>query len=114
MNIMSMTYSAKTYTWFRSPLPEELPHIGTTQDIGWAMWNRVVDAAHLADLRYLLVTQVMNAGSREIFRYALGLLEPAESEYKEWPGHEFSLGTKGGQAILGMLFTELFSPKRGM
>jgi hypothetical protein len=102
MNIMSMTYSAKTYTWFRTPLPEELSDIGTTQDIGWAMWNRVVvDASQLAGLKYLLVTQVMNAGSREIFRYALGLLEPAESEYKEWPGHEFGMGTKGGHAILG-------------
>ena len=102
MNIMSMTYSAKTYTWFRTPLPSELPDIGTTQDIGWAMWNRV-GAPSLAGLKYLLVTQVMNAGSREIFRHALVLLEPPESEYKLWPGHEFAMTRKGGLAILGML-----------
>jgi len=104
MNIMSMTYSAKTYTWFRTPLPSELPDIGTTQDIGWAMWNRV-GAGNLAGLKYLLVTQVMNAGGREIFRHALGLLEPPESEYKVWPGHEFKMDgkSKGGLAILGML-----------
>jgi hypothetical protein len=100
MNIMSMTYSAKIFTWFRSPLPEELPHIGTPQDIGWAMWNRV-NAPDLAGIKYLLVTQVMNAGSREIFRSALGTLEPPESEYKLWPGHEFDMKSKGGQAILG-------------
>ncbi|KAI4604677.1 hypothetical protein J4E83_011030 [Alternaria metachromatica] len=87
MNIMSMTYSAKTYTWFRTPLPSELPDIGTTQDIGWAMWNRV-GAANLAGLKYLLVTQVMNAGSREIFRHALGLLDPPESSpVGRWAGY---------------------------
>jgi hypothetical protein len=101
MNIMSMTYSAKIFTWLRTPLPEELPHIGTPQDIGWAMWNRV-NAPDLAGIKYLLVTQVMNAGSREIFRSALGTLEPPESEYKLWPGHEFGMKSKGGQAILGM------------
>ncbi|KAI4640243.1 uncharacterized protein J4E79_011824 [Alternaria viburni] len=108
MNIMSMTYSAKTYTWFRTPLPSELPDIGTTQDIAWAMWNRVAatSPAGLKGLKYLLVTQVMNAGSREIFRHALGLLDPPESEYKVWPGHEFVMdgkgkGGKGGLAILG-------------
>ncbi|KAI4941226.1 hypothetical protein J4E91_010916 [Alternaria rosae] len=87
MNIMSMTYSAKTYTWFRTPLPSELPDIGTTQDIGWAMWNRV-KAPSLAGLKYLLVTQVMNAASREIFRHALGLLEPPESSpVGRWAGY---------------------------
>ncbi|KAI5373633.1 hypothetical protein J4E82_007681 [Alternaria postmessia] len=100
MNVMSMTYSAKTYTWFRTPLPEELPHIGTTQDIAWAMWNRV-DAPDLAGLKYLLVTQVMNAGSRELFRSALETLNPPQSEYKLWPGEEFKIETKGGKAILG-------------
>ncbi|KAL1797105.1 hypothetical protein ACET3X_003711 [Alternaria dauci] len=100
MNIMSLTYAAKTYTWFRTPLPEELPHIGTAQDIAWAMWNRV--AAHnLAGLKYLLVTQVMNAGSRELFRSALETLNPPQSEYKLWPGEEFGMNTKGGLAILG-------------
>ena len=59
-------------------------------------------------MKYLLVTQVMNAGSREIFRHALGLLDPPESEYKLWPGHEFVMdgkgnGGTGGLAILGML-----------
>ncbi|KAI4609228.1 uncharacterized protein J4E87_011057 [Alternaria ethzedia] len=90
MNIMSMTYSAKTYTWFRTPLPSELPDIGTTQDIGWAMWNRVgaTSPAGLKGLKYLLVTQVMNAGSREIFRHALGLLEPPESSpVGRWAGY---------------------------
>ena len=101
MNVMSMTYSAKTYTWFRTPLPEELPHIGTTQDIAWAMWNRV-DAPNLAGLKYLLVTQVMNAGSRELFRSALETLNPPQSEFKLWPGEEFKIETKGGKAILGM------------
>ncbi|CAN9253875.1 unnamed protein product [Alternaria alternata] len=100
MNIMSMTYSAKTYTWFRTPLPEELPHIGTTQDIAWAMWNRV-NAPNLAGLKHLLVTQVMNAGSRELFRSALETLNPPQSEYKLWPGEEFKIQTKGGKAILG-------------
>lgn len=107
MNIMSLTYSAKTYTWFRTPLSSELPHIGTPQDIAWAMWNRV-HPPDLAGLKYLLVTQVMNANSRELFRSALETLVPPQSEYKLWPGHEFSLTSKGGQAILGTLHPRVY------
>ncbi|KAG9186415.1 hypothetical protein G6011_02971 [Alternaria panax] len=100
MNIMSLSYTAKTFTWHRTPLPSELPHFGTAQDIAWAVWNRV-NAPDLAGLKYLLVTQIMNAGSRELFRSALGGLDPPQSEVKVWPGHEFRLDTDGGRAILG-------------
>jgi hypothetical protein len=102
MNIMSLTYCAEKFTWMRKPNPDELPHIGTAQDIAWAAWNRA-GAASVSDIKYLLVTQVMNAGSREVFRSALETLVPSQSEYRLWPGHEFAMDTAGGQAILGML-----------
>lgn len=100
MNIMSMSFCAEKFTWFRKPLPDELPHIGTPSDIAWAVWNRA-GASDIANVKYLLVTQIMNAGSREIFRAALGTLQPPESEYKVWPGHEFAMDTAAGRAILG-------------
>jgi hypothetical protein len=101
MNVMSPMYCAEKFTWMRKPDPDELPHIGSTSDIGWAMWNRA--ASDVKNLKYLVVTQVMNAGSREIFRSALGTLNPPQSEYKLWPGQDFDMNTSGGQAILGML-----------
>ena len=64
------------------------------------MWSRV-GAADIKDIKCLIVTQIMNAGSRDIYRKALGTLTPPQSEYKTWPGHDFSMDTVEGQAILG-------------
>ncbi|KNG47995.1 hypothetical protein TW65_05336 [Stemphylium lycopersici] len=84
MNIMSMAYCAEKFTWFRKPLPDELPHIGTPSDIAWANWNRA-GASDIRDIKYLLVTQVMNAGSREIFTSALKTLQPPETTSSTLP-----------------------------
>jgi hypothetical protein len=98
---MSMTYCAEKFTWFRKPKPDELPHIGTTQDIAWAVWNRA-GAADIKDIKYLIVTQIVNPGSRDIYIKALNSLDPPQSEWKLWPGQDFGMDTVGGQAILGM------------
>ncbi|KAG9384896.1 hypothetical protein A1F94_004443 [Pyrenophora tritici-repentis] len=99
MNIMSMSYCAEKFTWKRKPKPDELPHIGTPSDIAWATWNRV--GANVAGIKYLIVTQVINSDSREIFKSALRTLSPPQSEFKLWPGHEFSMDDNAGLAILG-------------
>ncbi|EDU46732.1 conserved hypothetical protein [Pyrenophora tritici-repentis Pt-1C-BFP] len=98
MNIMSMSYCAEKFTWKRKPKPDELPHIGTPSDIAWATWNRV--GANVAGIKYLIVTQVINSDSREIFKSALRTLSPPQSEFKLWPGHEFSMDDNAGLAIL--------------
>lgn len=100
MNIMSMSYCAEKFTWKRKPKADELPHIGTPSDIAWATWNRV--GANIPDIKYLLVTQVINADSREIFKGALRTLSPPQSEFKLWPGHEFLMNDDAGLAILGI------------
>ncbi|EUC41771.1 hypothetical protein COCMIDRAFT_29507 [Bipolaris oryzae ATCC 44560] len=100
MNIMSLSFCAEKFTWFRKPLPEELPHIGTPSDIAWAVWNRA-GASNIADVKYLLVTQIMNPTSRDIIRTALGTLQPPHSETQVWPGSDFTIDTVGGRAILG-------------
>lgn len=100
MNVMSLSYCAERFTWFRKPRPDELPHIGTPSDIAWAVWNRA-GAASIADVKYLVVTQIMNAASRELIRQALGTLQPPQSETKIWPGSDFTMDTTGGRAILG-------------
>ncbi|XP_014558693.1 hypothetical protein COCVIDRAFT_93893 [Bipolaris victoriae FI3] len=100
MNIMSLSFCAEKFTWFRKPLPEELPHIGTPSDIAWAVWNRA-GASNIADVKYLLVTQIMNPTSRDMIRTALGTLQPPQSETKVWPGSDFTMDTVGGRAILG-------------
>ncbi|KAJ6201691.1 hypothetical protein J3E72DRAFT_410021 [Bipolaris maydis] len=100
MNIMSLSFCAEKFTWFRKPLPEELPHIGTPSDIAWAVWNRA-GASNIADVKYLLVTQIMNLTSRDMIRTALGTLQPPQSETQVWPGSDFTMDTVGGRAILG-------------
>jgi hypothetical protein len=40
MNVMSAAYSAQRI-WGRKPDLEELPHIRSTADMAWALWNRV-------------------------------------------------------------------------
>ncbi|RMZ66235.1 vacuolar amino acid transporter 1 [Pyrenophora seminiperda CCB06] len=98
MNIMSMTYCAEKFTWKRKPKSGELPHIGTPSDIAWVSWNRV--ATDITGIKYLVVTQVINADSRDIYKSALRTLDPPQSEFKQWPGHEFDMNSNGGLAIL--------------
>jgi hypothetical protein len=77
MNIMNMTYCAEKFTWFRKPKPDELPHIGTALDIAWAIWNRA-GAADIKNIKYLIVKQVVNPDSRDIYikpRYVTSMYE---------------------------------------
>ena len=102
---MSLSYCAEKFTWYRKPKPEELPHIGTPQDIAWAAWNRA-GAADIKDIKYLIVTQIMNPQSRQLCIQALGTLTPPQSEFKLWPGQDFAIDSPAGLAILGKLGVE--------
>ena len=68
------------------------------------MWNRVAAGNNIKEIKYLIVTQIMNAGTRDLIRAAHGTLSPPQSETKVWPGSDFSMDTAGGQALLGILF----------
>ncbi|OAL48528.1 hypothetical protein IQ07DRAFT_655006 [Pyrenochaeta sp. DS3sAY3a] len=100
MNVISTSYMAEKYIWHRKPATHELPHIRSISDIAWGMWNRASPKS-LKDIKYLLVTQILNPTTREIIRQAYGTLSPPKSEHEEWPGIEFAMDSTGGQAILG-------------
>lgn len=101
MNVISAAWSAEKHYWGRKPATHELPHIRSTSDIAWGLWNRVVPG-NLKEIKYLMVTQIMNASTRDLIRAAYETLSPPQSETKVWPGIEFSMDTAGGQALLGM------------
>lgn len=99
-NDISPAYAAEKFLWFRKPATSELPQIRSISDIAWAAWNRA-GASNIKDIKYLVVTQVMNPSTRDVIRGAYGTLSPPQSETKVWPGIEFSMDSVGGQAILG-------------
>ncbi len=59
MNVISAAYAAEKLTWGRKPALYELPQIRSTADIAWGLWNRVA-GGNLGNIKYLLVTQIMN------------------------------------------------------
>lgn len=101
MNAQAPAFSAVT-VWGRKPATDELPHIRSASDIAWGMWNRA-GASDVKDIKFLLVTQIMNPTTRELITKAYQTLVPPQSQDKVWPGVDFSMDTQGGQAILGML-----------
>ncbi|KAL6707137.1 hypothetical protein ACN47E_004684 [Coniothyrium glycines] len=100
-NVISAMWSAKSvFMWNRPATTDELPELRSTADIAWGVWNRVA-SGNLQNVKYLMVTNILNASSRELVRDALSTLQPPQSEIKVWPGHEFSMESKGGKALLG-------------
>jgi len=101
MNAQAPAFCALT-VWGRKPVTDELPHIRSASDIAWGMWNRA-GASDLKNIKYLLVTQIINPTTRELITKAYQSLNPPQSQDKIWPGIEFSMETQSGQALLGML-----------
>lgn len=100
MNVISTSYMAEKYIWHRKPATHELPQIRSISDIAWGMWNRAGPNS-VKDIKYLLVTQIVNPRTREIITQAYRTLSPPKSEHEYWPGIEFAMDSTGGQAILG-------------
>jgi hypothetical protein len=88
--------------WKRVPLADELPAIRSVSDIAWAFWNRVHgDAESLQNIRYLFVTMIINKETNQHVQRALSTLDPPKRDAEVWPGHEFSMETDAGKALLG-------------
>lgn len=99
MNVISAARSAESY-WGKKPLTEELPKIRSTSDIAWGLWNRVAPE-NLKEIKYLMVTLIMNRDTCDLIRAAYATLNSPQSETKVWPGTDFNMDTPGGQALLG-------------
>jgi hypothetical protein len=99
MNVISAAYSAKRL-WGRKADRTELPHIRTTADMAWAVWNRL-SASNIQGIKYLMVSMIINDETRNIIRTAHGTLTPPRTEVAVWPGFDFAIDTPAGQAILG-------------
>lgn len=99
---LSSAAKAARRLWKRAPLAEELPAIRSVSDIAWAFWNRVhIDAESLQNIKYLFVTMIINKETNQHVKRALGTLSPPKEDVEGWPGHEFSLETDAGKALLG-------------
>jgi hypothetical protein len=99
LNVISTIYSAKK-VWKRQPNPGELPQVRSISDIAWGFWNRA-SAGNVANIKYLLVTIIMEQETRDIIRQAHETLTPKRSETAVWPGFDFGMDTPAGQALLG-------------
>jgi hypothetical protein len=101
MNIVSPAKAAASL-WRRTPLTQELPHIRSFSDISWAFWNRAAGPVHnIMGIKYFMATMVINRETNQHIKKALSELTPPEEETKGWPGHEFSMDTDAGKALLG-------------
>jgi len=99
---LSSAAKAARRLWKRAPLAEELPAIRSVSDIAWAFWNRVhTDAESLQNIKYLFVTMIINKETNQHVKRALGTLSPPKEDAEGWPGHDFSLETDAGKALLG-------------
>ncbi|CBX92211.1 hypothetical protein IAQ61_000390 [Plenodomus lingam] len=98
MNVRAPSYSAGV-EWGRKPTTAELPHLRAISDIAWGMWNRAGPSNK--DVKYLIVTQILNPTTRELIARAYKTLDPPQGQDKVWPGVEFSMETEAGQAMLG-------------
>jgi len=99
INIVSPARAAEDL-WGRKPLPEELPHIRSFSDISWAYWNRAA-AGNIQGIKYFMAAMVINKETNQYIRRILSELTPPEEETKTWPGHEFSMDSDAGKALLG-------------
>lgn len=101
MNIVSPAKAAASL-WRLTPKTEELPHIRSLSDISWAFWNRAAGPANnIQGIKYFMATMVINRETNQHTKRALSELKPPEGDTKGWPGHEFSMDTNAGKALLG-------------
>jgi hypothetical protein len=102
MQLFSAAKAARRL-WKRAPAAEELPAICSVSDIAWAFWNRVhADGGEgLNNVRYMFVTMIINKETNQHVKRALSTLSPPKEEVEGWPGHEFSMDSDAGKALLG-------------
>ena len=84
----------------------DLPHLRSSSDIAWGMWNRVAGASHLQDIKYFLAASVMNKESEPIIiPRALKAVGVADGIPKQWPGTDVIVGADGeeGKAALALI-----------
>ncbi|KAH9876166.1 hypothetical protein J1614_004045 [Plenodomus biglobosus] len=98
-NVISPSHSAHE-KWNRKPTASELPQFHAISDVAWGMWNRA-GPHDKRDIKYFIVTQIMNETTIELITSVYKTLDPPQSEHKVWPGIEFSMETEAGLAILG-------------
>lgn len=99
MSIRSPAKAARTL-WRRAPKEEELPHIRSFSDIAWAYWNRAA-VDDLKNIKYFLVTMIINTETNQHVKQALQNLDPPKNEANGWPGAEFDMDNDAGKALLG-------------
>ena len=88
--------------WDRVPLADELPAIRSASDMAWAFWNRVhTNRRNFQNIRYLFVMLIVNPETTRHIERALGTLSPPKEDPERWPGHDFSMDTDAGKALLG-------------
>jgi hypothetical protein len=99
MSIRSPAKAARTL-WLRAPKEEELPHIRSFSDIAWAYWNRAA-VDDLKNIKYFLVTMIINTETNQHVKRALQGLNPPKDEANGWPGAKFDVDSDAGKALLG-------------
>ncbi|KAI8934288.1 hypothetical protein NX059_009028 [Plenodomus lindquistii] len=99
MNVRAPSYAAGV-EWGHKPTTAELPQIRAISDLAWGMWNRA-GPSDKKDIKYFMVTQILNPTTRELITAAYKTLDTAQNQDKLWPGVEFSMESEGGQALLG-------------
>ncbi|KAF1944916.1 hypothetical protein EJ02DRAFT_419969, partial [Clathrospora elynae] len=97
---MSPTYMVGLI-WGRKLTVDEFLYTPSISDLAWGSWYRTASAANVKNINYLMVAQIENKGTLVLTRQALDTLAPKQSELSVWPGSEFAMGTKPGQALLG-------------
>ncbi|KAF1851007.1 uncharacterized protein K460DRAFT_382536 [Cucurbitaria berberidis CBS 394.84] len=67
-----------------------------------AFWNRVNAAGgDVTNIKYFFVTIIINRETNKHIRRVLSTLTPPQDETHSWPGHEFSMDSDAGKALLG-------------
>lgn len=68
------------------------------------IWNRAVTAnpgTDLKNIKYFFTTMIINTETNRHIKRALQTLTPPIEDAIGWPGHEFSMDTEAGKALLG-------------
>lgn len=90
--------------WRKKPQVKELPHIRSSSDISWALWVRAVrntPGARPQDIKYLCNMMIINKETNQLIKRAMQTLTSPLEGPIGWPGHDFSMDTEAGKALLG-------------
>ncbi|KAF1928403.1 uncharacterized protein M421DRAFT_160376 [Didymella exigua CBS 183.55] len=94
----SAAKSAK-WLWQRAPVANELPGLRSSSGIAFAFCNRVVSAATVTNLKYIMSCQIVNEHTEETIKRALASV--SAGDIKAWPGtdFDFAFGVNKGEGI---------------